>query len=60
MRAADLVTVDEVAPGSFTPDPRSAVFHRADTLRAVARRLGCKLGRKLLGRPAVSEDAVDR
>jgi hypothetical protein len=54
MRAADVVAVDRAADGAL--DPRAAAFHQADARRAAARRLGSKLGRKILGAPAVSEE----
>ena len=60
MRAADLISVDLASTGGLTPDPRAGLFHHTDALRAAARRLGCKLARKLLGQPAASEDIVDR
>jgi hypothetical protein len=66
MRASDVVAVDRSGPavggaavGGATGgalDPRAAGFHEADARRAAARRLGCKLGRKLLGEPAASEE----
>jgi len=55
MRAADLIAIDEKPGAAMTPDSRAAGFHQADALRAAARRLGHKLGRKLLGHPAASE-----
>jgi hypothetical protein len=58
MRAADLIAVDQAPTGALAPDPRGAGFHQADALRAAARRLGQKLGRKLLGHPATSEDGL--
>jgi hypothetical protein len=58
MRAADLVAVDEGPGVAMAPDPRAAGFHEADARRAAARRLGHKLGRKILGHPAASEDAL--
>jgi hypothetical protein len=60
MRAADLVAVDDSPAGSLAPDPRAAGFRQADALRAAARRLGQMLGRKLLGRPAVTEESQQR
>jgi hypothetical protein len=56
MRAQEVISVDETA-GAL--DPRASGLHRADALRAAARRLGHKLARKLMGRPATSEDAID-
>jgi hypothetical protein len=53
MRAEETIAVD-IAAGQ--PDPRASVFHHADALRAAARRLGRKLGARLLGQPAASED----
>jgi hypothetical protein len=38
------------------PTPLGSEFHSADALRAAARRLGHKLGAKLLGFPAASEE----
>ena len=58
MRAADLSVVDEKPGATLAPDPSAAGFHQADALRAAARRLGHKLGRKLLGRAAASEDPL--
>jgi hypothetical protein len=57
MRAEGVATVDE--KGGML-DPGTSGFHRADALRATARRLGHKLARKLTGYPAASEDAIDR
>jgi hypothetical protein len=53
LRAEEAIAIDEAAG---VPDPRSAQFHQADAVRAAAHRLGRKLGRKLLGYPAASED----
>ena len=52
MRAEETIAVD-VAAGQ--PDPRANAFHHADALRAAARRLGHKLGARVLGQPAASE-----
>lgn len=60
MRAVDLLAVDDTPAGTLAPDQRAAGFHQADALRAAARRLGHKLGRKLLGRPAATEEARER
>ena len=55
MRAEESIAVDELgAMGG--PDPRASAFHHADALRAAARRLGRKLGARVLGQPAASED----
>jgi hypothetical protein len=56
MRAEEVVAAD-VTEGAL--DPRAAGFHRADALRAAARRLGRKLARKVLGQPAAGEDASE-
>jgi hypothetical protein len=53
MRAEETITVD-VRAGQR--DPRANVFHHADALRAAARRLGRKLGARVLGQPAASEE----
>jgi hypothetical protein len=37
-------------------DARAAAFHDADAIRAAARRLGMKLGAKLVGGIAASEE----
>lgn len=55
VRAEDVITVDESAG---LRDPRSSAFHRADALRAAARRLGRKLAHRLFGEPAASEDPM--
>jgi hypothetical protein len=60
MRAVDLIAVADAPPGTGALDPRAAGFYQADALRAAARRLGHKLGRKLLGRPAATEEARER
>ncbi len=56
MRAAETIGVDQV-PGTRGPDPRANAFHRADALRAAARRLGRQLARRVLGFPAASDEA---
>jgi hypothetical protein len=48
MRAEDLVGADA--------DARVDVLHHTDALRAVARRIGARLARKVLGQPAVQGD----
>ena len=53
MRAEESITVD--ATGGI-PDPRADAFHHADALRSAARRLGRKLGARVLGEPAASEE----
>jgi hypothetical protein len=57
MRAEETVAVDLGEPGG-TPaaDPRAGAFHRADALRAAARRLGRGLARRVAGLPASSDD----
>jgi hypothetical protein len=55
MRAEEVISVD--ANGGGALDPRAAAFHRADALRAAARRLGRALGARLMGHPAASEEA---
>jgi hypothetical protein len=57
MRAAVLAGIDE---SKGVPDPLASGFHYAEALRAAARRLGHKLGQRLLGQPAASENVVDR
>jgi hypothetical protein len=54
MRAEEVISVDETA-GAV--DPIASGIHQSDALRAAARRLGRKLARKLMGRPATSEEA---
>jgi hypothetical protein len=66
MRAEETIAVDDVETGgvagtggtgvSASPDPRASAFHHADAARAAARRLGRKLGARVLGQPAASED----
>jgi hypothetical protein len=46
MREEDVLAVD--MEGS-APDPRGNFFHRADALRAAARRLGTRIARKIAG-----------
>ena len=58
MRAEESIAVDEVA-GFGGPDPRASTFHHADAARAAARRLGRKLGARVLGHPAASEDPAN-
>jgi hypothetical protein len=53
VRAEESVTVDRGPAGG---DPRASTFHHADASRAAARRLGRKLGARVLGLPAASED----
>jgi hypothetical protein len=50
MRAEETIATD-AAPGAST-------FHRADALRAAARRLGHELALRLMGLPAASEDVA--
>ena len=72
MRAEESITVDGLAETGRTAqtgtaqtrgtsetgasDPRANAFHHADASRAAARRLGRKLGERVLGQPAASED----
>jgi hypothetical protein len=58
MTAEESITVDETggAGGTGEPDPRASSFHHADASRAAARRLGRKLGARVLGQPSASED----
>jgi hypothetical protein len=65
VRAEESITVDELESetgsaggggGAGEPDPRASAFHHADASRAAARRLGRKLGARVLGEPAASED----
>jgi len=58
MRAEESIAVDQTA-GLGGPDPRTSGFHHADASRAAARRLGRKLGAKLLGQPSASEDTAN-
>ena len=55
MRAEESIAVDQVS-GIGGRDPRASAFHHADASRAAARRLGRKLGARVLGQPAASED----
>lgn len=50
---ADVRALETVAVAG---DARAATFRHADALRAAARRLGQRLGRRLVGLPAPSED----
>jgi hypothetical protein len=50
------IAVDESATG---PDPRASAFHEADALRAAARRLGRRLGYRVTGQPASSDDGIE-
>jgi hypothetical protein len=54
LRASDLVATD-LGPGGV-PDPRADLFHHADALRAAARRVGERLGLKVLGHPSVGDE----
>ncbi len=54
VRAADLVGIDLGPAGA--PDPRADLFHHADALRAVARRVGERLGLKVMGHPSVGDE----
>jgi hypothetical protein len=54
MRAEEVVAIDETAAG--VRDPRASMFHTDEALRSAARRLGRKLGERLMGLPAASED----
>jgi hypothetical protein len=47
VRAEDLVAVD--------PEARADALHHADALRAVARRVGARLARRVLGQPAIAD-----
>jgi hypothetical protein len=53
LRADDLIAVDRT---DGVLDARAAAFHDADAIRAAARRLGMKLGAKLVGGIAASEE----
>ncbi len=57
MRAEESIAVDVTGGGG--PDPRASGFHHADASRAAARRLGHKLGARLLGQPSASEDTAN-
>ncbi len=52
MRSEDVISVDS---SGDVLDLRATAFHQADAMRAAARRLGSKLGRKVLGNPVSSE-----
>lgn len=54
MRTEEVVAVDEDALGAR--DPRASLFHAEEALRATARRLGRKLGARIMGLPAASEE----
>jgi hypothetical protein len=54
VRAEETIAVD-TSSQTEAPDPRASAFHRADALRAAARRLGRRLARRVLGFPAGSE-----
>jgi hypothetical protein len=51
VRAEDSIAVD-VRDSVPAADPRASTFHRADALRAAARRLGRSLARRVIGLPA--------
>jgi hypothetical protein len=51
----DVRALGAVAPGA---DARTDLLQHDDAARAVARRLGRKLAARLLGHPAISEDAL--
>ncbi len=53
LRADDVIAVDR---NDGVLDARAAAFHDADAIRAAARRLGMKLGAKLVGGIAASEE----
>jgi hypothetical protein len=59
LRAEESIAVDESAGAGGGPDPRASGFHHADAARAAARRLGRKLGARLLGQPSASEDTAN-
>ena len=56
LRADASFAVDEA---NGAPDPRAAGFHYADTLRAVARRLGRYLAHRVRGGTSVSDAPFD-
>lgn len=56
LRAEVTIAVDQSATG---PDPRASAFHEADALRAAARRLGRRLGYRVAGQPASSDDGIE-
>jgi hypothetical protein len=56
LRAEESVGVDE---GEVSPDPRVGMFHAADALRSAARRLGARIGRRVMGMPSASEGAPE-
>jgi hypothetical protein len=53
LRTDESITIDE---RGGAPDPRADLFHVPEARRAAARRLGHKLGQRLLGLPAASEE----
>jgi hypothetical protein len=55
VRAEETIAVDKDSL-TTAPDPRASAFHRADALRAAARRLGRQLARRVLGFPAAGEE----
>jgi hypothetical protein len=58
LRATDVVALDAAA----TTDARAAILTREDTLRATARRVGQRLGYRVLGCPVPPDESagVDR
>ncbi len=56
LRAQETIAVDESPTG---PDPRASSFHAVDALRAAARQLGRRLGDKVTGQPASSDDGIE-
>lgn len=57
IRAMDLVATDVKAQ---VADTRADVFHHADALRAVGRRVGQRLASRILGHPTVTDEAPGR
>jgi hypothetical protein len=57
IRADESVAVDETSSGAL--DPRAHLFRADDARRAAARRLGRKLGLRLLGQPVASEAVAE-
>ena len=54
VRSEASITVDRTPANVL--DARADVFHQADAMRAAARRLGRKLGARVLGMPAAGEE----
>jgi hypothetical protein len=57
LRAVDLVALD--APTGAL-NARADAFHHVDALRAAARRLGHRLGARVLGQPTATDERIGR